>query len=114
MTLDIYDGKVLIDSINRTLLPAAEFPFGVGDEIVSFDGRPVLEVIRSLRKYSIAANPRSSDRIAAGRLVSRSQQIMPHIPEVGDTASVRIRLASTGALNTHTSPATPRTSSETR
>lgn len=26
MTVDIYDGKVLIDSINRTLLPMAQFP----------------------------------------------------------------------------------------
>src|SRR4051794_28736002 len=29
MSVDIYDGKVLIDSINRTLLPAAQFPFGI-------------------------------------------------------------------------------------
>jgi hypothetical protein len=104
MTLDIYDGRVLIDSINRTFLPEAQFPFGVGDEIVSFDGRPVQEVIQSFRKYSISANPRSTDRIAATRLVSRSQQIMPHIPEVGDIASVGIRLASTGALNTYAIP----------
>src|SRR5881296_4704643 len=27
MTVDIYDGKVLIDSINRALLPVAAYPF---------------------------------------------------------------------------------------
>ena len=79
MTVDIYDGKVLIDSINRTRLPVAQFPFVIGDELVSLDGRPVQELIQSFRKYAISANQRSTDRIAAARLVSRSQQIMPHI-----------------------------------
>src|SRR5262249_32955979 len=93
LTVDIYDGKVLIDSINRTRLPAAQFPFVVGDEMISFDGRPVMDVIQSLRKYAISANQRSTDRIAATRLVSRSQQIMPHIFQLADTAVVTIRLA---------------------
>ncbi len=104
MTVDIYDGKVLIDSINRFLLPEAQYPFGIGDEIVSFDGLAVQDVIASFRKYAVSANPRSTDRIAASRLVSRSQQIMPHIPEVGDTAALGIRLASTGAVNAYTIP----------
>jgi hypothetical protein len=104
MTVDIYDGKVLIDSINRLRLPLADFPFGIGDEIVSVDGRPVQEIIESYRKYAISANQRSTDRIAALRLVSRSQQIMPHIAGLGDTAMVAIRLASTGATNVYTIP----------
>src|SRR5690242_933029 len=29
-TVDVYDGAVLIDSINRTALPAARFPFAIG------------------------------------------------------------------------------------
>ena len=56
MSVDIYDGKVLIDAINRTLLPVAQFPFVIGDELVSLDGRPVQETIQSFRKYAIAAN----------------------------------------------------------
>ncbi len=104
MSVDIYEGKVLIDGINRTLLPSAQFPFAIGDEVVSFDGRPVQEVIQSFRKYAISANQRSTDRIAASRLVSRSQQIMPHIFELGDTAAVGIRLAATGATNMYTIP----------
>jgi hypothetical protein len=104
LTLDIYDGKVLIDSINRTRLPQAEYPFVIGDELVSFDGRPVMDVVRSLRKYATSANQRSTDRTAAARLVSRSQQIMPHLPLLGDAATVAIRLAATGATNTYTIP----------
>ncbi|HEU4695218.1 MAG TPA: hypothetical protein VFS23_42930, partial [Vicinamibacterales bacterium] len=38
---DIYDGKVLIDAINRTALPASQYPFTIGDELVSVDGRSV-------------------------------------------------------------------------
>ena len=104
VSVDIYDGKVLIDSINRTLLPIAQFPFGIGDELVALDGSPTQELIQSFRKYAIAANPRSTDRIAATRLVSRSQQIMPHIPQLGANATVVIRLAPTGATNTYTIP----------
>jgi len=104
MSVDIYDGKVLIDGINRGFLPASVFPFAIGDEVVSFDGRPVQDVIQSFRKYAISANPRSTDRIAATRLVSRSQQTMPHIVELGDTARLGIKLAATGATSTYTIP----------
>ena len=102
MSLDIYDGKVLIDAINRTALPLAQYPFGIGDEVVSIDGRPVQELIQSFRKYAISGNQRSTDRIAATRLVSRSQQIMPHIYQLGDTAAVAIKMASTGATAVYT------------
>jgi Peptidase family S41/PDZ domain len=104
MSLDIYDGKVLIDGINRTLLPVAQFPFVIGDEVVTFDGRPVMEVVQSFRKYAVSANQRSTDRIAATRLVSRSQQIMPHVFQLGPAATLVIRLAATGAANTYTIP----------
>ncbi len=104
LTLDIYDGKVLIDFINRAALPPAQFPFAIGDEVVAVDGRPVQDVIRSFRKYAIAANQRSTDRVAATRIVARSQQIMPHLPELGDTATLVIRLAATGAQNAFVIP----------
>jgi hypothetical protein len=104
LSLDIYDGKVLIDFINRTALPAAQFPFAVGDELIAVDGRPVQDVIRSFRKYAIAANQRSTDRVAATRIVARSQQIIPHLPELGDTATLFIRLAATGTQNAYVIP----------
>ena len=103
-TVDIYDGKVLIDSINRVALPIAQFPFVVGDELVSLDGTPVQTLIESFRKYAIAANQRSTDRIAAIRIVSRSQQIMPHTSDLDDTATIAVRFASTGATNTFLVP----------
>jgi Peptidase family S41/PDZ domain len=101
LSVDIYDGKVLIDAINRTVLPISQFPFVVGDELVSIDGTPVQDVITSFRKYSIAANQRSTDRIAAAQITSRSQQIFPHLSDLADTATLVIRLAATGARNTY-------------
>src|SRR4029079_419344 len=104
LTLDIYDGKVLIDSINRARLPQAQFPFVVGDEVISVDGSPVQALIESFRKYAISANPRSTARTAASRIVSRSQQIMPHAFLIGDTSTMAIRLAATGVTSTFTIP----------
>ena len=37
--VDIYDGKVLIDSISRAQLPRTDYPFNTGDELVSVDGK---------------------------------------------------------------------------
>jgi hypothetical protein len=103
-TVDIYDGKVLIDSINRLLLPIAQFPFGVGDELVAVDGIPAQVLVAEFQKYAIAANPRSTNRVAASRIVSRSQQIMPHIDDLGDAAQIGVRSGVTGAMSTHTVP----------
>jgi peptidase S41-like protein/PDZ domain-containing protein len=104
-TVDIYDGKVLIDSIDRSLLPSAQYPFGVGDELVALDGDAVQNLIASFGKLgSSGGNPRSRDRIAAGRIVRRFQSTMPHASQVGDTAVASIRLASTGVLNNYAIP----------
>jgi hypothetical protein len=37
MTVDLYDNTVLIDSINRAVLPVRDYPFQIGDELVSVD-----------------------------------------------------------------------------
>jgi len=103
-TLDIYDGKVLIDSVNRLLLPAAQFPFDVGDELVALDGQPVQTLIASFRKYGIGANPRTTDRFAANVIRVRPQVVVPHAPEVGDAAVASVRLAATGTVNNYSIP----------
>jgi hypothetical protein len=98
---DIYDGKVLIDSINRTRLPLATYPFVIGDELVSLDAKPVSEWLTRLRKYNIAANEGSTRRLVAGLLTSRSQSFMPIAPRITpEKSTVEIRRASTGELET--------------
>lgn len=100
---DIYDGQVLIDSISRSTLPQDAYPFAVGDELVSVDGVPVTDWIERLKKYSIAANPRSTARAAAARITARSQSRIPWAYQTGDQATVVIRRAS-GAEETYSIP----------
>jgi C-terminal processing protease CtpA/Prc len=103
-TVDIYDGKVLIDSVDRLRLPAAKYPFAVGDELVALDGQPVQAVIGSLRKYTALANQRSTDRLAASLIGSRPQSIVPHAVDLGDLTVASIRLTATGAVNDYQIP----------
>src|SRR5689334_18716172 len=44
-SVDLYDGKLLVDSINRTRLPASEYPFAVGYELVSIDGEDAMKIL---------------------------------------------------------------------
>jgi len=85
---DIYDGKVLVESINRTRLPADRYPFQIGWEVVSIDQTPVDELLDTLSKYDIAANSRSTRRGAASLLTVRRQSLIPHAVDLGETAMV--------------------------
>lgn len=103
ITTDIYDGKVIIDAISRSRLPSSQFPFEVGDELVSMDGKPVGEVLQALEKYTQAASPRSTQRLAANYLTVRPQALMPHAIHVGEKARVEIQRRN-GGLETYELP----------
>lgn len=100
-SVDIYDGKVVIESIDRSRLPVAEYPFAIGDELVSVDGRTAEEWIEYLSRFRRVGNPTASRRLAADRITFRSQSTYPRIGELGDTASVVIHQAN-GELGTYT------------
>lgn len=93
-SVDIFEGKVLIDSVARGLLPLARYPFEVGDEIVSLDGTPIAEWIPRFRKYGMGANPSTTNRLAANRIFNRSQSTMPSAHLTGSSATVVVRRAS--------------------
>src|SRR5215470_2847147 len=77
-TVDIYDGVLLIDSINRTTLPAKDFPFAIGDQLVSMDGRDAQALLQDFSVYaSYSANKSAMMRSAASRITSRPQTVMP-------------------------------------
>ncbi len=102
LTVDIYDGKVLIDGISRILLPQSRYPFAVGDEVISVDGETAQELVARFRKYDVAANERSTSRFAAALISRRYQQTMPRAHEIGDSATVVIHR--NGADETYTIP----------
>jgi hypothetical protein len=99
-SVDLYDGKALIDTINRTLLLARDFPFGVGDEVLSVDGVSAEEMVAKYSRYYQQGNPMATRRQAAARISTRSQQRIPDLSLLGDTASVVIRRQS-GAVETY-------------
>ncbi len=103
MSADLYDGKVLIDGINRTQLPAARFPFTTGDELISIDGRSMADLIAEFSKYIMQANDRATRRRALERILTRSQTVMPRAHEIGDNASVVVQRRN-GPLETYSIP----------
>jgi len=102
-TVDIYDGKLLVDSINRSRLPVAEFQFLNGHELVSIDGQDAQKLLDGLMQYEIAANPRSTRRLAAALLTTRPQVRMPHAADVPEISTVVFREPD-GTLSTYRIP----------
>src|ERR1700676_2106813 len=103
VTVDVYDDKVLIETITRSVLPASTYPFAVGDELVSIDGTDIEQLLQDNAKYAAYENPISTRRLAATRVISRVQSLQPHAPDIGDTAQVGI-LRQNGNLETYTIP----------
>ncbi len=106
ITVDIYDGKVLIDGITRSLLPLAKFPFRTGDELLSIDGKSMADWIKDLDPYTVngASNAVSRARIAANLALDRYQGWWITSPlSLGDrkTATLEVKRQSTGATETY-------------
>jgi C-terminal processing protease CtpA/Prc len=102
-SVDLYDGKLLVDSISRSRLPAGDFGFQIGYELVSIDGQDAQKILDGLLRYEIGANPRSTRRLAAVLLPLRPQSLMPHAADVPDISSVVFRTPS-GDLQTYAIP----------
>lgn len=90
-SVDIYDDKLLVDTINRQRLPSIEFPFQVGYELVSIDGQDAQKMLDGLLQYEVAANPRSTRRLAATLLTVRPQVVMPHAAGIPEISTVVFR-----------------------
>ena len=89
--VDIYDGKLLVDTINRLRLPASEFGFVNGYELVSIDGQDAQKILDGLLQYDVAANPRSTRRLSAQYLTLRPQAVIPHAIDVPEISIVVFR-----------------------
>jgi hypothetical protein len=97
---DLYDGKVMIDLVDRFLLPQRTYPFGSGDELISIDGRAPLELARQIALLSGSGNPRAGLRLALQRLTFRTQEVNPFAADVPDESTVVI-LRQSGATETY-------------
>lgn len=103
--VDIYDSKVLIDAIDRSYLPSKTYPFQVGDELISIDGKSAQDWIVALIPYAVngSANPTSRRRLAANVMVDRFQAWYPFAPLIDDNASLVV-LRQNGNTETYSIP----------
>src|ERR1035441_3575015 len=75
LTADIYDGKVLVDFVDTSVLDPASYPISIGDEIVSVDNVSAVNWISTLSPYSVngQGNPVSRNRLAVASMLDRYQ-----------------------------------------
>lgn len=105
MDADIFDGKVLIGDIDRDYLPRTQYPFDIGDEIVSVDGTAAADLIQAFIPYAVngSGNKTSQKRLAAGAIFDRLQFFNPRAAQIGDNATVVIRRQN-GNVETYSIP----------
>jgi C-terminal processing protease CtpA/Prc len=103
LSVDIYDNKVLIEAIDRTQLPAARYPFEVGDALVSVDGKSTDKWIAQFSRFRKRGNPRTTRRALADFLTRRPQSAVPRVIDLPDEAVVVIERTG-GLQETYTIP----------
>lgn len=91
ISTDIYDGKVLVDFIDRTMLPRAQYPIEIGDEVVAVDGRPVNEALADIMKIQKMGNPSTTRRYAAEILTFRYVGESPRAVLLGDNLVLQLK-----------------------
>ncbi|MBL8210979.1 MAG: hypothetical protein JNK87_09725 [Bryobacterales bacterium] len=89
--VDIYDGKILVDQIDRARLPVAEFGIVNGYELVSIDGVPAGQLIERQKRYWTSGNERTTRRLAAQLLTIRAQQLEPFASDLPEISTVVFR-----------------------
>ena len=88
--VDMYEGKVVIDSIDRTRLSEADFAAKIGDELLKIDGQAVGDWMAATSRLLGEGSPGTLRRTVAGFLTVRDQALLPRAVELGDTATVEI------------------------
>jgi hypothetical protein len=101
--VDLYDGKAVIDLVQRGILPAALYPFVAGDELVSIDGVPALEAAKRFQALQGWGNPVAAVRYSLQVLTVRRQSEVPTLANLGDICTVVIRRQN-GDLETYEIP----------
>lgn len=74
------NGHYYIVWIDRTKLNQQVFPFQVGDELISFDGRPVADIVAELKSEISWSIDGTDQRLAELMLTRRSAQYALNIP----------------------------------
>ena len=86
-TTDLVEDRVLIEQINRNLLPEAVFDFQKGDEVISIDGEPMASLLQRLSSYRGMGYAGTSRRLSAMLVSSRPGRTVP-VPTGEATVSI--------------------------
>lgn len=65
------EGRYYLTYIDREKLSKEAFPFQMGDEVVSFDGRPTAEAVKAIADQMTANTPETDQRMAEMFLTNR-------------------------------------------
>ncbi|MCX5796220.1 MAG: protease-like activity factor CPAF [Elusimicrobia bacterium] len=83
------EGKYFLAYIDREQLPEANFPFQLGDEVVTFDGKPTGEAVQQLAAR-LGGNTAGTDlRLAELFLTNRRRSRGDQVPQGDVTFSIR-------------------------
>ena len=83
---DRIQGKILIDEIDRKLLPSSKFPLERGDEIISMGNKPIAEVVEELSRHLGSGYAETALRGAATMVGFRPSSTVA--PQYGTTTVV--------------------------
>ncbi len=94
------NGRYFIQSIDMQRLSPDVYPIEVGDEVIEFNGRPVLEVIAELKSLGGRhANPLTDQSLAEMTLTYRNGSLGDHVPK--GPINVKIKSTSDGRLQSY-------------
>lgn len=68
--------RYFVCDVDRNLVSKSKFPFEIGDEILTFDGRPVHEVVDELRRIEFGSNTYETDLALAEMLLTNRHGAM--------------------------------------
>lgn len=103
--VDLYDGQVLIDFVDRSELPASQYPFEVGDRVVVVDGQRVEDWVERVSKLQSFGDERATRRWAVDQLFYRTQAAIPTMRmSPGSVATVFIERRRTGEVERYSLP----------
>jgi hypothetical protein len=90
-TVNYYDRALLIDSIDRNTLPESQYPFQIGDQLLSVNNRSIDQWLDTLLPLVAGVNPGLRRSIAANLIVNRNVPLLPSTPQPGDSAAIAVR-----------------------
>ncbi|MDF2549372.1 MAG: protease-like factor [Chlamydiales bacterium] len=97
LTIKGHQGRYYITSIDRSKLKEKQYPFQIGDEVISFDGKPIAEAIAQIKGDLMQASPLTDQSLAEIALTKRRAKAGDSVP----SGSLDLTIKTDGKLQSH-------------